>query len=626
MKRALLLSLVLAGCKACGRDGHIAEMTKHQGEVTRDTAATQRQWQPANDGEKLAMGDAIRTGPNAGATMRLSGGGAIALSSDTTLRFVAKAPGAKASGVAVEAGEALVEADNGAVAIETTIGVAHIEAGGKLRVSAADGGAARVEVTVGAARIDTESGGVDLAPGKPMEIAVGGAILERADASVPDASRVAEPPAADAGDGVELAIHGAGVVVYAKSEPKKPKSLAEGSNKAVAGDTLEVPNGASIDLRRGRAASHLGPGRYVVGEGEPLVRANSGHVELQATTTDVVIEVPGGAIVAKASPDGKSRVEADIKSTETRVAVKQGQGEVRGKGGAESLRAGEGATIHARGAVASSRGPERADFVVHAGDSFLVRDPRPPTAIAFEFAGMCAGPAVVTRGDGVSSRGDRQAVLSLPAGHHDYTIHCIGPDGVEEKTAASGSVMVVADAARAEPPRLPPSTVVDMDGRRYTVLYQNLLPSVVARWPDAPAAGGYVLHVDKEKTKGPAAKQSLRSGAIGEGTHSIWFETEDGAKKSAETTLVIKFDNAAPTASLREPVDGSFHPGDSVKVAGNVVEGWTVTLYGNPVALDEQKRFSTTATVPAGENALVLRINNPKRGTVYYVRHAGGTQ
>jgi hypothetical protein len=87
---------------------------------------------------------------------------------------------------------------------------------------------------------------------------------------------------------------------------------------------------------------------------------------------------------------------------------------------------------------------------------------------------------------------------------------------------------------------------------------------------------------------------------------------------------VIKFDNAAPAASVREPVDGSFQPGDTVKVSGVVVEGWSVSVNGTIVKLDEQKRFSTTATVPAGENALVLKLSHAKRGTVYYVRHAAG--
>ena len=64
----------------------------------------------------------------------------------------------------------------------------------------------------------------------------------------------------------------------------------------------------------------------------------------------------------------------------------------------------------------------------------------------------------------------------------------------------------------------------------------------------------------------------------------------------------------------------------SPDLSGMVVEGWTVSVNGTAVALDDQKRFATTATVPAGETALVLRLSHPKRGTVYYVRHAGSAR
>jgi hypothetical protein len=145
---------------------------------------------------------------------------------------------------------------------------------------------------------------------------------------------------------------------------------------------------------------------------------------------------------------------------------------------------------------------------------------------------------------------------------------------------------------------------------------------VIARWADAPTGKSYVIHLDKDRIKAEAPKKELKTGTVAEGTHTLWFETEDGSKKSAETTLVIKFDNAAPAASVREPADGSFSPGDTVKVSGVVVEGWSVQVNGQPVALDEQKRFSTTTTVPPGETAIVLKLSHPKRGTVHYVRHA----
>ena len=93
----------------------------------------------------------------------------------------------------------------------------------------------------------------------------------------------------------------------------------------------------------------VGGGKFVLGEGASLARATSGRVELEATSDDVVVEVPGGTIVAKGGAEGgKSRVAADVKANDTRVSVRQGQGEVRGKN-TETVRAGESATLDKKG-------------------------------------------------------------------------------------------------------------------------------------------------------------------------------------------------------------------------------------------------------------------------------------
>lgn len=633
----VVVAAALAGCRSCQSSDAVGVMATHKGDVKRDSSSAPQKWSPAEDGAKLGIGDGLKTGSDSEALVRLSNGGKIALTSDTTIRFSKNAKGTGKSGVAVETGEANIEADdNKPITVETTIGVAHIEAGGRLRVSSAGGGTTRVEVTLGAARLDTEDGGaVVLAVGRPVEVALGGAIVEKdvtdggatATNEKKDAAALEAPPPSDGS--ASIVVSGPGVRVQSKGTNGWQAVAASGSAVPIkAGDTVDVPAGGSVEVRRGAQRGRVqGAGKFVVAnEGGALVKASSGRVEIEATSEDVTVEVPGGTIVAK-SGEGKSRVDADLKGTETKVSVRQGRAEVRGSSASatmENLRAGEGITLSTKGTVASQRQPDKADFTIRAGDSFMIRDPKPPTALGFDFSAACPGAGVVSRSDGASARGDKRAILFLPAGHQEYSVRCIGPDGVDTNVAVSGAITVVADAARAEFSRLPPATVVDMDGRRYTVLYQNLLPSVIARWQDAPpSSGGYTLHIDKDKTKGPTAKQSLKSGAIAEGTHTIWYETDDG-KKSPETTLVIKFDNAAPTASVREPIDGSFAPGDTVKVSGVVVEGWSVSVNGTAVPLDEQKRFSTTTTAPAGEreNAVVLRITNPKRGTVYYVRHA----
>jgi len=574
--------LALVTLLGCRRSPTIAEVTKPHGDVNRDTASSVGKWEQAPDGAKLSMGDGVKTGATSDTVVKLTAGGTITVASNTTIRLLATAPGAKQPKVGVETGEASIEAENGALDLETSIGRAHIEAGGKLRVAASDNGS-RVEVTVGAAHIDTEGGGVDLAPGKSFDVSLGGAIVEHdvADAGADSAAATAPPKEETKTDEgkVVVVVHGAGVRVQAKGATAWT-ALPDGLASVNAGDTVDVPGGASVDVQRGsRRGRIVGQGRFVAGDpsGATLGRATGGHAELEASSDDVAFDVPGGTIVAKAASgaEGRSRLGADVRANETRIDVRQGSGEVRGKGAAETLRAGDSAVLGAKGNVTTSgRGPAAADLSIRAGESLVVRDPRPPTAIGFDFSSVCPGAGVVSRKD-ASVRGERRANMFVPGGHYEYAINCIGADGVEDKPAATGAVTVIADSGRADLPRLPPATVVDTDGRRYTVLYQNLLPSVIARWMDAPAgAKGFVLHVDQSRFDSDTPKKELKTGTVGEGTHTLWWEAKDGTKKSAETTLVIKFDNAAPAANIREPDNGSFAPGDTVKVSGTVAEGW----------------------------------------------------
>lgn len=615
MRRFLLLLAASAALVAC-RDKSIAEVTKHKGELTRDTAATQQKWVPADDGAKLVLGDGLKTGASSEAVVKLSKGGTLKLPPDTTIRFLASAPGAAAPKLSVETGEASIQAEGNEVAIETEIGVAHIEAGGTLLLAPS-----HVEVSIGAARIDTPDGGVALAPGKGFDIAMGGAILERA--APEDAGAIAvvdagPPPIAVSG--IQIAVSGRGVKLQHKGAAAITMDEASlAASPASPGDVVDVPAGAAIDVRRsGEHARFVGPAKVTIGdEGKAIARTASGKVELEGSATETSVDVPGGSVAAKA---GNTRVDLDVSAATTKATVRAGEAELRGTT-TETLRAGETATMNGKGVVAlAAKQPALADLSMKAGDSIVVRDPRPPTAVGIDFSAVCPGAGIVKRGD-VAFRGEKKANVPVNAGTYNYSVHCVGADGVDEREAAKGSVTVVADAARADLPRLPPSTVVDADGRKYTVLYQNLLPSIVARWADAPA-GKVMLVLDGKKQSGDTPRVTLKSGSVGEGTHTLKFESADG-KSSKETTLVVKFDNAAPAASIREPADGSFGPTDAVKVSGLVSEGWSVSIGGAAVPLDEQQRFSTTATPVPGENAIVLRLSHPARGVVYYVRHAG---
>jgi len=176
-------------------------------------------------------------------------------------------------------------------------------------------------------------------------------------------------------------------------------------------------------------------------------------------------------------------------------------------------------------------------------------------------------------------------------------------------------------------PKKPPSTGVEADGRTYTVMYQNQLPAVSLRWSKAPSGTGFVLShrsaAGNRSYKVSTPAYSFRSGALPEGAHTFYFE--GGGKVSRQTTVQIKFDNAAPTASLQTPVGLNVKQGEQVTISGVAQPGWNVEINGKSAALDGQQRFSQKAEMPTDERALAVRLTHPERGTHIYVRRAAHT-
>jgi hypothetical protein len=176
-------------------------------------------------------------------------------------------------------------------------------------------------------------------------------------------------------------------------------------------------------------------------------------------------------------------------------------------------------------------------------------------------------------------------------------------------------------------PRGAPRTTVDADGRRYTVLYQNLLPELTFRWPRPPAAGGYVLRVEggrqpvEQRATQPSA--SFPSGRFDEGTYRFTWATADNARRSQPTTLTIDFDNAAPAAYVRQPAPGAAISG-TVHVEGAALDGASVSAGGHALSMDGQHRFNGDVAVGGEDACLAIRIAHPQRGVHYYLRCGGG--
>jgi hypothetical protein len=271
-------------------------------------------------------------------------------------------------------------------------------------------------------------------------------------------------------------------------------------------------------------------------------------------------------------------------------------------------------------------GPAVVDLVAGAGDSFVVHDPKPPTTIAFVHPG-CDGELVLALDPGKRLRetGGRERVSAeISSGSHRYSLSCLKPGESQGARVADGSIAVVADAGSRRLARTAPVSAIETDGRRYTVLYQTLLPMISVRWPNAPAAPAYTLRVGSGSkaraftTSKPS--HSLPTGVLPEGDHTLLFE--GGGARSKQTSVAIRFDNAAPTASISSPPDRAFAPGAQVTVAGSALPGWTVSSVGKELTQDAQNRFSGDVMAPVAERALVIRFSHPRHGSHYYLRRS----
>ena len=92
--------------------------------------------------------------------------------------------------------------------------------------------------------------------------------------------------------------------------------------------------------------------------------------------------------------------------------------------------------------------------------------------------------------------------------------------------------------------------------------------------------------------------------------------------RSPKTTLVIDFDNAAATASVREPSPTGFKAVPA-KVSGVVLSGWSVSVGGTPLPTDAQLRFNGDASPTGDERGIAIRFQHPSRGVHYYLRRRG---
>lgn len=276
--------------------------------------------------------------------------------------------------------------------------------------------------------------------------------------------------------------------------------------------------------------------------------------------------------------------------------------------------------------------PSRADVMVRAGEQATVHDPGVATHVRLDYERVCPKGAGIV--DVATLRGklkpramsQHSAVIRVGAGVTRYRVRCAdGPRGAL-RVVANGQIRMVRDAAMRRVPMRPPTNELDLDGRRYTVLYQNRLPAVVARAPSNMRAGRVVVRSGSRlrTLDAPGGAATFASGELTDGLHEVFFESLDGRTRSPVTRLAISFDNAAPMASFDQR--GSVAPDDAgaVMLSGVVPLGSRVSLSGQALPLDPGGRFEVKAQPGESDAAVALRVEHPRAGLHYYVRRIEG--
>jgi hypothetical protein len=610
---------------ACSGPSPLAKLTHKQGGVERDLAAAIETWGEASLGASFALGDGVRTLPNASASLELDDTSRLDLGASTTVRFSPTRPAPHTHAFDVQTGAASVQAGEQALSIQTRVGLARVERGSSVLLTPSAAGL-RFEVRVGRATFGVSE---PLAAGTRVMIDDSGTLTPAGlgdGASSRDALARANLVLADPTGAITATVRGQGASVRVGDDWSP---LAEGSSRLALGTELELSSQTSIEIERDGQHALLGEnGRYLLVGGDVLVSARSGTV-LAGGRQALRVEVPGGMILVPAA--GRALVSVAAHETHVvpralEVMVETGEQRQRVAPGQSAWLTRQGRLRHQAGAPVVDGGPgdaiDFADLVLPGGASATIHDPAPPTAVRFEFGAACAGVGSLelSQGGRRSKRGSGEGgvALSVPKGNHRYAVRC----GADTKRVLAGQITVVEDAATRSIASKPPRTALAADGRKYTVLYQNRLPAISLSWPNAPAAPALrLVHEHAGAKVDVALAQPLHefaSGQLVEGQHTFHFE--GGGSISRQTSVEIVFDNAAPRASLLLPPVLPQRPGDVVQIGGTALPGSEVWIEGQRVPLDARGRFSGTTALPVERRAVAIKLVQPGRGTHYYLR------
>jgi hypothetical protein len=612
--------MCLALCASSCKPSPIAELDKvAAGTVKR--AETGTQWQPAAPGTAYFGGNAAYTPHASRAELTIASTARIVMLEDTVIRFKGTA---RRPELVVELGAITVA--SGAQSLE--LGNVKLDPNSAVKISS-QGGRSTIELTVGTGRVDASAQVTDLVSGKPVDGSDGAPIA--VDAGVRDAPVVVDvppppsepPPTVPTGATVEIIgkraeLLAPGTTLW-KPLPQGAGALEPGSEIRVgAGTTAKlVAGGTTVDIATSARVKLAEDRTFALAQGPAVIEA----------IAPGTVALPGGAVAFSATPTGPAQARIDVGSRDSKITMVRAGSKLTGASGAAlAIARGESALLTRTGTIRTLDAiPTYFDLRIEAGESLTIHDPRPPTAVQFQFDAKCpdGGLIEVDRNGQFRtakiSAGHEFANVMIGAGDWAYRLRCTVNGSEAGAAAASGRISARRDDGRRPLPKGPGINDIDADGRNYRISYQSTIPGLVVHLGNSGSANRLHLAAGgKEQTFDSTAPTiSVPASQLHEGTYTYWVD-RNGVRQDKVSTLTIDFDQTAPQVYIESPVNAQPWSGD-IDVRGAVLPGWTASVDAIAIPLDNQRRFSAKVGTPSG-NALAIRLSHPQRGVHYYLR------
>lgn len=620
-----MVGLLAGAWSGCGkRSDAVAELTEGQGEVQRQVGDGEPA--PASRGTRYYVGDAAHTRQGSATLDVVRGAATIVMTEHTTVRFEGSTEHVviNVDGKIDLSGRGIYTLKGGDVTLP--------DEGGTVRIDAKAGARPTVELVKGKeAKVVTAGATYDLVVGAPpVDLQTGAKVP--ADAGVrearspADAAVDAPEPIGDAGP----AVPGATVTVAGPNAQVKPpgadwQKLPEDTRELAAGSEIRIGARTSARVEANGTTLELGGGSRLKLGNELQIALELGSNTAEASKP-ATVALPGGSITLAGAPAAPAMARIDGNARDTKVTVLRGGAKLTGAAGAErEMDRGESATLDRGGAIRYVETiPRYFDFRVLAGETLSIHDPKPPTAVQFQFDGRCPNGGIIEVDRNGSFRtarvsGGRDfANVMIARGTWAYRLRCT-TNGAEGGAVASGRITALTDDGRRPLPRNQGINDIDADGRVYRISYQSTIPNVSVRVKNPGAA--HRLHLasaGKEQTFDSTTPViTMPSSQLREGTYTYWID-RDGVKQDKVSTLIIDFDQTAPQVYIESPANAQPWPPD-IDVRGAVLPGWSAAVDEIAIPIDRQRRFAAKVGTPGG-SALAIRLSHPQRGVHYYLR------